>query len=224
MEGSLQTTYDYAVRAAAAVVVVINVTSTGASYMGLRAWANGHEMIGAGGYLFPLFIDTFPLLAEVALFVGMVAGWSWRVKAVPAVIITLGVFLSVALQVGVSKSPDWATRATHGMAPVAAWLSLAIGTLIFELIVSNKPEIVPEVVPEVVPIPEDETVPVPPVVPLPVPVTVPGGLDLAAAVEAFQTDIERGHVTGVNKIRETLHIGHGKAAIVNAYLSALVNA
>lgn len=220
MEGSLQTTYDYAVRAAAAVVVVINVTSTGASYMGLRAWANGHEMIGAGGYLFPLFIDTFPLLAEVALFVGMVAGWSWRVKAVPAVIITLGVFLSVALQVGVSKSPDWATRATHGMAPVAAWLSLAIGTLIFELIVSNKPEVVPEAVPE----DEIVPVPVPSVVPLPVPVsvTVPAGLDLAAAAEAFREDIDRGRVPGVNRIRRTLHVGHGSAAIVSAHFNALV--
>ena len=217
MEGSLQNIRAYAVRMAAGVVVVINATGTLESFMGLRAWAQGHELVGAGGYLFPLFIDTFPLLAEVALFVGLLDGWRWKAKAVPAVVITAGVVLSVALQVGVSTSPDWATRATHGMAPVAAWLSLVIGTLMFELIVANKPKAVPDAVH--VPVPED-TVPIP--VPVPVPVAIPGGLDLAAAAEAFREDIDRGRVPGVNRIRKTLHVGHGAAAIVSAHFNALV--
>lgn len=233
MEESLQTAYDYAVRAAAAVVVVINVTSTGASYMGLRAWAVGHETVGTGGYLFPLFIDTFPLLAEVALFIGMVAGWRWRIKLIPVLINAGGTCLSVALQVGVCKSPDWTTRATHGMAPVAAWLSLALGTLVFELVIHNKPKTVEVPVVETVDTDVDVDVDVDTeldteldtdvdteleVVPEPVKELV------AAAEQVFRRDIERGHRTGLRAIRRELHVGHEKAALVSAHLGELVGA
>jgi hypothetical protein len=223
MEESLQTAYDYAVRAAAGVVVVINVTSTGASYMGLRAWATGHETVGAGGYLFPLFIDTFPLLAEVALFIGMVAGWRWRIKLIPVLINAAGTCLSVALQVGVCKSPDWTTRATHGMAPVAAWLSLALGTLVFELVVNNKPKTAEEPVVTVVDTDVDTTVDTD--VDTELEVVPPPALELvAAAQEVFAHEIARGHKPGLRKIRQELHVGHEKAAFVSQHLGQLVGA
>lgn len=224
MEDLLSKIRARAIQAAAGVVVIINATSTAASFMGLRAWAQGHELVGAGGYLFPLFIDTFPLLAEVALFVGLLDGWRFRAKAVPWSVITAGVILSVALQVGVSTSPDWATRATHGLAPVAAWLSLVVGTVMFELIMKNARPAIAEETPEVeavdavtepipvVPDEEEQQVPDTGLVPRPV---------LLAAAEEFKDDLVRGHVPGVLRIRKSMHVGHTKAPHIQDYLRGL---
>lgn len=128
----------WATRCVGAIVAVSTVASNVESYMGLRAWSLGHGDAGLGADIFPLFIDAFPVAAEVLLFVATHERWE-HTKFPAWVIITLGLALSVSLNVGHLASSDWMTLATQGLPPVASWLSMLVGSVMFERIMANAP-------------------------------------------------------------------------------------
>lgn len=219
----------YAVRAAAGIVVVAAGTSTTESYMGLRSWALAHGTIGAGSWIFPGMIDTFPLLGEIMLFVAMIDRWSWKAKVLPWLVITGGLVVSVALNTGHLISADVYTKLTQGLPPVAAWVSLVTGMVMFELIMRNRPvlaEVVSEVIEE---LPKPEPAPEPdtqdeeqnaPDDELHI-VRTPGP-DLHRAALVFAKDLQLGRVPGLNRIRATVHCGHKNAPIIQKHLEEMV--
>lgn len=198
------------VRAVTAIVVTSTVTSTVESYMGLRAWAAGHGMVGVGADIFPGFVDAFPLAAEGVLIIAYIDNWRGRARVLPWVVLTAGLAVSVALNVGHIHTSDAWTQATNGTPPVATWLSLLVGTAMFKRITANRPAPVEAGSEEEAD--EMEYVPVPAT-----------GPDLQAAADAFADDIARGTVPGLNRIRTTLRVGHGKAPIIQAHLRELAS-
>ena len=197
----------FIVQAVTTIVVLSTVASTIESYMGLRAWAAEHAIVGLGADIFPLFIDSFPLAAEGVLIVAYIDRWKGRARVLPWVVLTFGLAVSVALNVGQIHSTDEYTLGTHGTFPLATWLSLLVGTAMFKRIMANKPKPVTEL---------DETddemeyVVVPAI-----------GPDLKAAEAAFDEHIKVGRVPGLNLIRREVHVGPAKATIIKAHLSKL---
>src|SRR5256885_7416019 len=78
-------------------------------------------------YAFPLMVDTFVIVGELALFVSLASGWPQRTRIGAAAITALGLAASVAGNVGHQLSADWATRITYAIPPLAASAALAIG-------------------------------------------------------------------------------------------------
>lgn len=210
----------YAVRTAAGLVVVSTTTSTVESYMGLRAWALAHGTLGAGSFIFPGMIDTFPLLGEIALFIGLLGNWRWTAKILPWAVITCGLLVSVGLNVGHLHSADIYTKITQGMPPVAAFMSLVVGIAMFELIMKHPvPE--PEPVEDVA---EDE-----PLDDVRQDQDEPPGDELEvqktkvdAAIAAFEADLAVGRLPGLNRIRQTVHCGHKNAQLTQDRLKDLI--
>lgn len=228
----LLTLRTWAVRSVAALVVISTCTSTAESYMGLRDWALVHGWPGGGSYLFPGFIDVFPLIGELVLFVAMVEGWPRKSKIVPWVAITGGLVLSVALNTGHLISADINTKITQGMPPVASWISLVVGMAMFELVMANRTVAEPGLAEEpAVVLDQDETLKVPdqdahdepddahdePDDELETPAT-----KLDAAIAAFEADLKIGRVPGLNRIRQTVHCGHKNAQLTQDRLKELV--
>lgn len=201
------------IRAVTVINVISTVTSTAESYMGLRAWAAGHGMVGFGAGIFPGFIDAFPLAAEGVLIIAYIDHWRGRARVLMWLVLTGGLAVSVGLNVGHIHTTDMWTLVTNGVPPVATWLSLLVGTAMFKRIMANRP--VPDVVPDVVPEPE-------PVVDDTEYVSVSAsGPDLQAAAAAFADDLSTGRVPGLNRIRTALGVGHTKAPVIQAYLREL---
>lgn len=215
------------VRAVSVIMALSTVASEVESYMGLRAWAVGHGVIGAGSYIFPGFIDAFPLAAEGVLILAYIDHWPTRARRMPWTVLTGGLVLTVGLQVGQVTSPDFWTKFTHGLAPVAAWLSLLTGMAMFKRVMANRPA---EVVVEV-PLPEFGTEPLAdwerelildgkdaPEDELEL---VKTGPNLKLAAERFADDLAAGRVPGLNRIRATCHVGHTNAPKIQSHLREL---
>lgn len=213
------------IRVVTGIVVLSIVSGTAESFMGLRAWAVEHGIVGAGSFLFPCIVDAFPLAAEGVLILAYIDRWKWKPRVVLWVVLTLGLAVSVALNVGSIHSTDNLTLATHGAFPVATWLSLVVGTVMFKRVMANKPAPValaeepdePDVMDQPEPDQEldDELEYVSMQASLP---------DLKAAAEAFSADLEAGKVPGLNRIRTTLKVGHAKAPVIQAHLRELAAA
>lgn len=187
------------VRGVTAIIVVSTVTSTVMSFMGLRAWAAGHGMIGAGSFIFPGFIDAFPLAAEGVLILAYIDHWTTRSRVLPWVVLVAGMAASVALNVGHMHTTDVLTQITIGLPPVATALSLWVGTSMFKRVLANKPADADELVP------------------------VDDGLDLVRLAKVFAADIKAGVVPGRNKIRSLMKpCGHGNARKYQDHLRELV--
>lgn len=130
----------YAVMAAYAVVFLAVIASNADSYMDLRSWALAHDMTGIRSWVFPLYVDTFPFMGEVFLFVAMVDRWDWKIKLFPGAVIIAGLALSVGLNVGqVHTTDDW-TQFTFSLPSSASGVALFLGSLMFDLIQANKPK------------------------------------------------------------------------------------
>jgi hypothetical protein len=211
------------VRVVAGIMALSTAASTIESYMGLRAWAAGHGYVGAGSYIFPGFIDAFPLAAECVLIIAYIDGWKGRARVMPWCVLTGGLVVSVGLQVGQVVSPDVWTKSTHGTPPMAAWLSLLVGMAMFKRVMANRPEAVPEaeIVSDAEPLAEwerelledpDELEP------------VATGPDFELAAETFADDLKAGRVPGLNRIRSTMHVGHRAAPQIQSHLRELAGA
>lgn len=220
----------------AGVFTVSTVASTYDSYTGLRTWALEHGDHALKADLFPLFIDTFALGAEAFMFRASLRGWGWGAKIVGWFVAGVGLALSVALNVGQYHSTDWLTQATQGVAPLAAFLSLLVGSIMFEKSIQaekKKQEAAEQPAEEPVEVPvavDDDTESVDSqdavndaVVP---PVVVVVDDELAAlfklAEEQFAKDISKGHVTGVGRIKRELGGGQRKVRQVQAHLADVI--
>ena len=90
-----------------AALTAISVIITGAdgaafaeSYRGLWVWAQHHGLSGFWAAAFPLQVDTFIVVGELALFVAMVDQWERRHKAGAWAVTLLGLAASMAGNIG----------------------------------------------------------------------------------------------------------------------------
>jgi hypothetical protein len=183
--------------AIAAIIAAASLTSFAESYRGLYDWAREHGLTGLWAAAWPLQLDTFIAVGELALFVALVDRWSTRSRTAAWAVTLAGLAASVAGNVGHVHSGLLTDRATAAVPPLAAAAALAVGLGVLKRVVAARAPGVPDAVP-------DEHA------------ALNGYREAAAGV--FADDIAAGAVPTIRAIRAGLHIGQDKASEVQAYL------
>jgi hypothetical protein len=136
---------------ALAVIAVLVAAASGAafaeSYRGLFDWAAGHGLTGAWAVFWPLQVDVFIAVGELALFVALVDRWAPRSRTAAWAVTAAGLAVSVAGNVGHVASHSVADRVTAAVPPVAAAGALAVALGILKRVVEAHHEPVPAAVP-----------------------------------------------------------------------------
>jgi hypothetical protein len=111
----------------AAVVAAASLTSFAESYRGLYLWAAHHGLTGAWSAIWPLQVDTFIAVGELALFVALVDHWAGRSRLAAWSVTLAGLGVSVAGNIGHVAGHSLTNRATAAVPPLAAAAALAVG-------------------------------------------------------------------------------------------------
>jgi len=137
-----------ALAAISALVAAASLVSFAESYRGLFLWASRHGLHGTWAVLWPLQVDVFIAVGELALFVGLADRWPPRSRAAAWTVTVLGLAVSVAGNVGHVAGHSLTVRTTAAVPPLAAAAALAVGLGVLKRVVGAHPEAVPAPVPE----------------------------------------------------------------------------
>jgi Protein of unknown function (DUF2637) len=88
------------------LVAAASVASFAESYRALLDWASRHGLRGAWAFAWPLQVDTFIAVGELALLVALADSWPVRSRAAAWCVTLLGLVVSVAGNVGHVASHD----------------------------------------------------------------------------------------------------------------------
>jgi len=113
--------------AIAALVAAASLVSFAESYRGLFAWAREHGLRGAWAVFWPLQVDVFIAVGELALFVALVDAWERRSRIGAWAVTVAGLAVSVAGNIGHAAGAGLTTRVTAAVPPLAAAAALAVG-------------------------------------------------------------------------------------------------
>lgn len=122
------------------LVVVADAAAFAGSYLGLFQWATNHGMAGWRAYAFPLMVDTFVAVGELALFVSAARLWSFRTRLGGWTVALIGLAASVAGNVYHAPTADIPTRLTWAVPPLAAAAALAVGLGILKSVARERRE------------------------------------------------------------------------------------
>lgn len=123
-----------------AISVIITAADSAAfaeSYRGLWVWARHHGLSGFWAAAFPLQVDTFIVVGELALFVAMVDQWERRHKAGAWAVTMLGLVASVAGNIGHVAAHDLQSRGTAAVPPVAAFAAMWVGLSVLKRVIAR---------------------------------------------------------------------------------------
>ena len=187
-------------------LVAASLVSFAESYRGLYDWAGEHSLSGTWAAIWPLQVDVFIAVGELALFVALADAWQRRSRIGAWAVTLAGLAVSVAGNVGHVHGHSATDRLTAAVPPLAAAAALAVGLGVLKRVVEHHHQAaVPGAVPE-------------------------PGTDLAAlnghahaAAELFAADLEAGQVPGIRRIRAEMHVGQPTAQQVQAYLRTLTH-
>jgi hypothetical protein len=140
MTGILRTPRRAALVVIAVLVGAASLTSFAESYRGLYDWAAGHGLAGVWAVLWPLQVDVFIAVGELALFVALADAWSRRSRIGAWAVTAAGLAVSVAGNVGHVVSHTLAARATAAVPPIAAASALAVGLGVLKRVVEHHHE------------------------------------------------------------------------------------
>jgi hypothetical protein len=128
-----------ALAAIAALVAAASVASFMESFRALYEWAHEHGLSVRWSAVWPLQIDVFIAVGELALFVALIDGWQRRSRALPWVVTLLGLAVSVAGNVGhVGWQAPVADKFTAAVPPLAAAAALAVGLGVLKRVVEHR--------------------------------------------------------------------------------------
>jgi hypothetical protein len=128
-----------ALGAVALLVAAASLVSFGESYRGLYLWAREHGLAGAWAVIWPLQVDVFIAVGELALFVAILDHWQARSRSAAWTVTGIGLAVSVAGNVGHVAGHSAATRVTAAIPPIAAAAALAVGLGVLKRIMENHP-------------------------------------------------------------------------------------
>jgi hypothetical protein len=129
----------------AALIAAASLVSFAESYRGLYDWAARHGLHGLWAVIWPLQVDVFIAVGELALFVALAFAWDARSRAAAWLVTLAGLAVSVAGNVGHVTSHAPAVRATAAIPPVAAASALAVGLGVLKRVVEHRPAPAPGV-------------------------------------------------------------------------------
>jgi Protein of unknown function (DUF2637) len=149
-----------ALAAISALVAAASGVSFAESYRGLYEWASHHGLRGVWAVAWPVQVDTFIAVGELALFVALADRWAARSRLAAWAVTLLGLAVSVAGNVGHVTGHSLTNRATAAVPPLAAAAALAVGLGVLKRVVEAHHATAPE--PEIrhgltdlVPVPSD---------------------------------------------------------------------
>lgn len=119
------------------------VISFAESYRALYWWAQTHQVHGAWATIWPLQIDSFVMVGELALFVALTDAWKVRHRALPWLITLAGLAVSVAGNVGHAPTHDIFTRLTFAVPSITAYAMLAAALGLLKRVIANLPKAKP---------------------------------------------------------------------------------
>jgi len=215
-------------RAALAAIAVLvgaaSLVSFAESYRGLYDWASRHGLAGPWAAAWPLQVDTFIGVGELALFVALADRWPARSRAAAWAVTLAGLTVSVAGNVGHIAGHSVASRATAAVPPLAAAAALTVGLGVLKRVAAQAAPL--DAVLAADPPADMGLLPQPPGPPapgaLPAGSTAPEGGQEAARM--FAAGLARGEVPSIRRVRREMHMGQPRAREVHAYLTALAAA
>ena len=140
MSAGLRLPRRIALIAIAVLVGAASAASFAESYRGLFLWAHHHDLRGIWAAGFPLQVDVFIAVGELALFVALADRWPARSRAAAWGVTVLGLAVSVAGNVGHVAGHDLASRATAAVPPLAAAAALAVRLGVLKRVVGHHHE------------------------------------------------------------------------------------
>jgi hypothetical protein len=216
MTGILRVPRRGALAAIAVLVAAASAVSFAESYRGLYDWAAEHGLTGPWAVIWPLQVDVFIAVGELALFVALADAWARRSRLGAWAVTLAGLAVSVAGNVGHVTGHTVADRATAAVPPLAAASALAVGLGVLKRVVEAHRQVY-------------GTSSVQP--PVPAAITnghsaPEGGREAAElfAAELFAAELAEGEVPSIRRIRAGVHVGQPRAREVQAYLEALTPA
>jgi Protein of unknown function (DUF2637) len=209
MTGVLRGPRRAALTVIATVLAAASVVALAESYRGLYDWARGHGLPGLWAAIWPLQVDTFLVVGELALFVALVDRWPTRAR-IPAWAVTLaGLGVSVAGNIGHVHGHDMLIRATAAVPPLAAASALAVGLGVLKRVVERHHQATREA--------SGKATTRPPAKATEKATRQPSSHGLDAAAKAAIEATRQGHpVPSARKLARTYHIGRDKASQVRA--------
>jgi len=135
--GILRVPRTAALAAIAVLVAGASLVSFAESYRGLYLWALGHGLSGLWAVAWPLQVDTFIAVGELALFVALADRWPARSRGSAWAVTLGGLVASVAGNIGHVAVNSLAARATAAVPPLAAAAALAVGLGVLKRVVAQ---------------------------------------------------------------------------------------
>jgi hypothetical protein len=126
-----------ALAAIATLVAAASLVSFAESYRGLYLWAHHHGLAGGWAVIWPLQVDVFIAVGELALFVALADRWPPRSRAAAWAVTLAGLAVSVAGNVGHVTSHSLTSRGTAAVPPLAAASALAVGLGVLKRVVEH---------------------------------------------------------------------------------------
>lgn len=137
MTGILRGPRRVALLVIAALVAGATVASFAESYRALLLWARGHGVPGFWAAAWPLQVDVFIAVGELALFVALLDRWPVRSRIAAWTVTAAGLAVSVAGNVGHVTGHAIAARLTAAVPPLAAASALAVGLGVLKRVVEH---------------------------------------------------------------------------------------
>jgi hypothetical protein len=120
-----------------AIIAAASLVSFAESYRSLYIWADHHGVPGIFAVSWPLMVDAFIAVGELALFVALADNWPWRSRTAAWAVTLGGLVVSVAGNIGHIGGHDLASRATAAVPPLAAAAALSLGLGLLKRIASQ---------------------------------------------------------------------------------------
>ena len=193
----------------AVLVAAASIVSFAESYRGLYAWAHEHGLTGPWAVIWPLQVDVFIAVGELAQFVALADRWPPRSRAAAWAVTLAGLAVSVAGNVGHVAGHAATNRVTAAVPPLAAAAALAVGLGVLKRVV------------------EAHSAAVYGTTSVHAPGVHASGNGHAApghgreAAERYAAELARGELPSVRRVRREMHLGQPRAQAVRDYLAAL---
>ena len=139
MTGILRLSRRAALAAISGLVAAASLVSFAESYRGLWLWARHHGLSGPWAAIWPLQVDVFIAVGELALFVALADRWPPRSRAAAWAVTLAGLAVSVAGNVGHVAGHSLTSRGTAAVPPLAAAAALAVGLGVLKRVVARAP-------------------------------------------------------------------------------------
>jgi hypothetical protein len=204
-----------ALAAIAVLVAAASLVSFAESYRGLYDWAREHGLSGIWAAVWPLQIDTFIAVGELALFVALVDAWKRRSRIAAWTVTLAGLIVSVGGNVGHVHGHQLADRVTAAVPPLAAAAALAVGLGVLKRVVEHHHQAAGTAEPDV---PAKPDVPAPDALPAAVPTDAQ-----SAALIALRATLAAGNPLSGRQLESRFGLSRAEVAKVREMASAEMN-